>query len=73
MQVSFSLQKFLFYVKRYEGWDRGARDREFWYTSSKFYNDIITTFTLAKRIGIRPLTFFRILSKFWDFWSRFCI
>ena len=41
MQVSFSIQKSLFYVKRYEGWDRGPRDREFWYTSSKFYNDII--------------------------------
>ena len=40
MQVSFSLQKSLFYVKRYEGRDRRARDREFWYTSSKFYNDI---------------------------------
>ena len=34
---------------------------------------LFTTFTLVKRIGFRPLTFFRILSKSWDFWSRFCI
>ena len=45
--------------------------------TKKFYAIImLITFTLVKRIGIAffsPLTFFRIHSKFSDFWSRFCM
>ena len=39
MQVR-SLQKSLFYVKNYEDLGQGAEEREFWYSSSKFYSDI---------------------------------
>ena len=53
IQGQFLLQKSLFYIKEYGGRGQGAVDREFGYTSSKFYSDIAYYFWLSIFSNIR--------------------
>ena len=56
IKVKFSLQKPLFYVKRYGGRGGGAGDHEFWYTSSKVYSDITYYLFLAITSNLRAMS-----------------
>ena len=47
MQIWFSLQKSLLYVKNYGSQGVGAGDHGFWYSSSTFYSDITYYFWLS--------------------------